>query len=546
MAAAPELRTPNSSESSYGAHLTSIPLVGREPAGCYDCAAQQRAVGPGVRQRPNYLYRIGVAREGTLPARFDKLRKIKAMDCHPNCRTVARPTPPLRLLLVAIAVSLYSLDPARGQSPDIFVDVQDRLQQMQQQIDRLETEVQATQQSPSTVVYCPPPKKEPEYPTVRITGLIQADVAWFHQDAANRNAIVNGSPLGDIQDGIDIRRARIGATGRAWDNVRYLLEMDFGLGGRPTFMDNWLDIDQVVGSSNLRVGYFRQPFGMDGQTSIKELRFLERALPFAILPFRQTGLMLYGSSDEEVGTWAVSAFRFPTGPYAGNIGDNGGYGLAARGTTLLINHGDGQGVLHLGGGYSYIDPANDAVRYRSQPEISVSESGSAVPLGVPSTVPVFVDTGVVPTADINQFNVELAASHGAWYAQSEMFYSVIDQLAGPTVTLPSGYAQVAYTLTGEHHPYKTDKGVFGRVRPQRSVGKEGGIGAWELAARWSYLDLTDQNIRGGRLNNVTLGVNWYLNPYTKFQFNYIRAALDDPTGTHSVADITALRAQVDF
>ena len=53
-------------------------------------------------------------------------------------------------------------------------------------------------------------------------------------------------------------------------------------------------------------------------------------------------------------------------------------------------------------------------------------------------------------------------------------------------------------------------------------------------------------VDGGRLADVTLGVNWYLNRYTRLTFNYIHAFLQRgvPSGTN--ADVYALRAQVDF
>ncbi|MBI3462588.1 MAG: hypothetical protein HY000_05935 [Planctomycetes bacterium] len=60
-------------------------------------------------------------------------------------------------------------------------------------------------------------------------------------------------------------------------------------------------------------------------------------------------------------------------------------------------------------------------------------------------------------------------------------------------------------------------------------------------ARWSYLDLNDENIDSGILNDVTLGVNWYLNAYTRLMFNYIHLFLNDPVTDHSDADIFASR-----
>ena len=60
--------------------------------------------------------------------------------------------------------------------------------------------------------------------------------------------------------------------------------------------------------------------------------------------------------------------------------------------------------------------------------------------------------------------------------------------------------------------------VITRVKPRRAVTfKGGGIGAWELAGRWSYIDTngTAGSGPGGQLNDLTVGVNWYLNQLHK-------------------------------
>lgn len=47
----------------------------------------------------------------------------------------------------------------------------------------------------------------------------------------------------------------------------------------------------------------------------------------------------------------------------------------------------------------------------------------------------------------------------------------------------------------------------------------GGAGAWEVAPRWSWIDLDDGNVRDNRLTNLSAGLNWYLTANTKFQIN---------------------------
>jgi len=380
-------------------------------------------------------------------------------------------------------------------------------------------------------------------PTIKVAGFFQADAGWFHQDSANQDAV------GDIQDGAAFRRARLLAKGDAWDNVGYILEMDFAFPGRPNFMDVWLEIRDLPLLGNLRLGQFRHPIGMDGLTSVTQLTFLERALPFAFLPFRQIGLTAHDHAADESMTWAISAFRFPTDPFGGNIGDNGGYAMATRVTWLPIDYGDdGAGVLHLGAAYSFGDPANNRVRYRTQPEFFISETGGVdlVPIGVPSEVPLFVDTGGIAANNFNLFGLEAGTAVGSWHLQSELLTMVVNQIGGPTLAFTGMYIQAGYFLTGESRPYKRQGGLFGRPDPQQPFSSAGGCGAWELAARWSHIDLNDENIRGGRLSNLTFGVNWYLNRFTKFQLNYIDAFLNTQSEGDSNAGIVAARAEVVF
>lgn len=188
------------------------------------------------------------------------------------------------------------------------------------------------------------------------------------------------------------------------------------------------------------------------------------------------------------------------------------------------------------------------MRYRNQPELFVGETGGAgfVPVGVPSNLPAFVDTGLIATENVNLFAAELAAAKGPWHAQSEAVFANVRQISAGDATFSGGYVQVGSILTGEHRPYNRKAGVFGRVNPDCRFGTTGGCGALELTSRWSYLDLDDATIQGGQLEDFIAGLNWYLNPRTKFQFNYVRAQLDSPVNGSSDADLFAVRAQIDF
>ena len=73
-----------------------------------------------------------------------------------------------------------------------------------------------------------------------------------------------------------------------------------------------------------------------------------------------------------------------------------------------------------------------------------------------------------------------------------------------------------------------------------------GPGAWEVAARYSWIRLNDQNIAGNNLYDVTLGVNWYWNAYARMKFNYIRAFLQDEATGRSATNIFGVRMDFEF
>ena len=53
----------------------------------------------------------------------------------------------------------------------------------------------------------------------------------------------------------------------------------------------------------------------------------------------------------------------------------------------------------------------------------------------------------------------------------------------------------------------------------------GHFGAWEVAARYSHVDLNDgaglTRVQGGKMDGLSFGLNWYLNTNLKVQFEYV-------------------------
>ena len=116
---------------------------------------------------------------------------------------------------------------------------------------------------------------------------------------------------------------------------------------------------------------------------------------------------------------------------------------------------------------------------------------------------------------------------------------------GDTVFFYGGYLFGSWLLTGETRNYNPGTGEFDNIVPGSPLG-HGGWGAWELAARVSFVDLTDEDVIGGEQSNITLGLNWYLNERLRMQLNLIKVLDVKRTGSEYDAQdplIVALRLQ---
>lgn len=424
-------------------------------------------------------------------------------------------------------------------------------------------------------------KAASEYPSARITGFTQLDGCWFNQDPNSIATVGNG------QDGVGFRRARFAFVGKVAEFTNYMFEFDFATAGHPSFFDVWVEQTNLPVLGNIRAGQYCQPFSVDALTGFRNLTFLERSLPFlAFVPFRRVGVMSYNSNEDQTRTWATSVFKtggFLNAPlgddrFATDIGDMGGYSFSTRATQLLYydEPTDGRYVWHVGGSFDYSRlTANTAAgsttnvpfyQARTTPEFGpignteVSQNfGQAF-----AFTPVFVDTGRYRADSFNIYGLETVYQAGPLGFTSEFMATVVDSEVGP-ITYTGAYGQLAYRLTGENRVYDKKTGTLGKVIPYADFfsltkGHRGfyGWGAWEIAGRWSYVNLNNpmalnpyylngtSNVGNGVLNDSTVGLTWFINAYTKVQFNWIHAMLNNKVRGHSDADLFVTRLQVDY
>ena len=351
-------------------------------------------------------------------------------------------------------------------------------------------------------------------------GRLQVDASWYDQD----NVDLGGN-------GTEFRRARLFVEGTMYDVWGYKAQYDFA-GNETTMKDAYISYSGYP--AKLKIGQFKQPFGLEELTSSKYITFIERSLPTeAFATSRRIGAGASYAADHY--TWAASLYGREEGDDTQGDGDEG-WGVGARLTWAPWN--EKTRVLHFGAAGAWENPNDNAMRFRARPEWHRANTR-------------LVDTSDIPDPDtFTRYGLEAATVLGPFSLQGEYMGVNTSSDSVSDADFTGWYAYGSWFLTGESRKYK--KGAFSRVTPKSTVGK-GGMGAWELAARYSTLDLQDGDTSGGREENYTLGVNWYATKYVRFMANYVhadaerlRSGLITPAYDDDSPDIYEIRAQIDF
>ncbi|MDR3500261.1 MAG: porin [Parvibaculum sp.] len=405
--------------------------------------------------------------------------------------------------------------------------------QLQKRVDDLEATVDALRSEIADIRKTPDfSKGAPNFQTTsgdysfKVRGQIAVDAGVFN----GRKGTV------DYNDGTDIPRARLGVDGTFAKDWAYRLEADFSKASRDdTTTQSELDVkDAYVSYGGLgekwkiTVGQQKTPNTLERVNPSSDLLFV--AVPTAVEAFTNRTT---AGGDYKIGTavaytdvnWTATA-----GIYGENLGAQGGstntskdegWGPAARLTWAPINKNDE--VLHLGvSGYYRTTGGRNSIRFRSPAEVTIDSNR-------------LVDTGTLTGINSYSFEgLELAGVYGPLFFQSEYLTTQVDRKVGSSLNFDGAYAEVAYALTGESRPYKA--GAFSRLKPSKPFDlNSGGWGAWELAGRYSTIDLTDGAFKGGKENNWSFGVNWYPNSFVRVLADYVRYDAKDSLASPPVA-----------
>ena len=347
-----------------------------------------------------------------------------------------------------------------------------------------------------------------------ISGLFNGALAldrnrWLSQDD-NSNAQV-----GDLSefDGGKIRALRFGLVG----TLNFKTPWVYNIAGATNAFTQGFDSDEtddftlfdyrvdipVLKNTTLSIGKQKEPISLERLTGMVFLPWQERAaVNDAFFPTRNHGIVLNGMALDGWMTWAGGAFN--NWIDSDTSFDETANQYVGRITWVPFASDDESNLLHVGGGIRYSD-AKQGVRFKTRPEVG--------------DTPIFVDTDLLSAESYLTSNLDVYWRKGPLWLGFEYTYTDLDspEYADPNF---AGYSvSASWALTGEMRSYRKRSGLFNPLPVAKPVN-QGGWGAFEAAARYSSVDLSDELIEGGKMDITSLGLNWWLTQVAQFSINY--------------------------
>lgn len=324
---------------------------------------------------------------------------------------------------------------------------------------------------------------------------LSMDRAWF-----------SGEPR--LHDGHGVRRAEVGLTltHREVFGLTAVYDVDAG---------NWADVFlQLDGGTwgadagRLRLGQIKVPFGLEGLGSSSATPFLETSLATQLVfPGRRVGV-------EWSHQWQTASLR--AAYFSGNDLDGGNPGSMAAARAVWAPRSEPADVLHLGISAAQESPENSAtVRLRARPEANLAEH-------------FLLDTGALDQVDrVRRSGLDALWIKGGFSLQGEWLQARLARAAGLGDARTRGHYLMASWVPGGASRSYSSSGV-GNVKPG-----DGAASAFEFLLRYSHAEADSGVAPEHRAHSWTLGSNWYLGQYLKFQLNLVHvdsaqtAPLDD-------------------
>jgi phosphate-selective porin OprO/OprP len=352
--------------------------------------------------------------------------------------------------------------------------------------------------TPATQTNVTPFKSKDENFTMKLGGRIQADYGFGDSDKTK---------VGNAQE---MRRTRFDLSGTIYKDWSYMVSYDFS--ASPDEIKNaYLDYTGFK-DTDLTVGYFKEYFSLEYQTSNKATEFQERSmLNDSFDPPKRFGLGYFRHSNfAEHSEYTLGVGLFGSGyprDTAGN--DDSGVGVAARATLVPIHTDDR--LFHVGLDTEYRHTGHtEEVDFSAHPNAHFADS--------------LIDTSdIANVTKEEKLGGEVAGVYGPLSMQAQYDTMKIKRSIGPDLSFTGWYAQASYFLTDDSRAPAYEAGSYGTIKPK------GKYGAWQIGVRYDTQNLISHDVIGGKEANFDAALNWYVNKYVRFSINYIKVLkLDRP------------------
>lgn len=355
-------------------------------------------------------------------------------------------------------------------------------------------------------------------------GRMQVDVG-----SINAPSGLSGGNNVHLGTSVELRRLYFGFDGTMPGGFGYRVEADLA-NSSVVLTDAFLTY-KASKALTLTLGH-QKPFGgLEEMTSDNFTSMIERTSFTSAFNFeRRVGLS---------GTYATDTLLVQGGVFTDDAADLNAdtaknWSIDGR-VVFMPKLGDGR--LHIGASAHFRDlnGTTNSVRYRARPLLHTTDVR-------------LVDTGSFVATSERNFGGELAYITGPFHATVEGHMLTASRPGAPDPTFWGGYAEVGFLLTGEDTAYKG--GVYDRIKPKNPVGN-GGLGAFQVNARYDTIDLTDAGRNGGRQQTAAVSLLWIPMEYVRFIANYGHIWLNGAAVTAAgdpnySADVFGMRAQFDF
>lgn len=341
-----------------------------------------------------------------------------------------------------------------------------------------------------------------------------------------------------------VRRAFLGAQGRLTDNWRYKIDFVLNPGAS---VDDATTGDQAVAVDDAYLEYAGDFYSivigennvtspLEDRTSSLDIPFIERSSIINAYGYGRAagvaGLITGANWMAAVGVYGDSLNNSDS-----NLAQDEQASISGRFTwaPIFATSPDGVKLLHLGVSARQRYNGDDGLfRYRARPLNGRGsrwiESSSASALES--------DTAI---------GLEAAGQYNAFGFTAEYITIKGDTPAGVQIESDGYYVDFNWSITGEARSYRGNQGSFGPVAPSRPMG-QGGIGHWDVSARYDFIDLSDVDAGAsrGEQSAYALGLNWVPVDHVRFMLNYAQTDMDRSVGVDQEATVVTLRSQFDF